>query len=136
MTKKIPTIDDLTDGINDADIINEAVHTSKQPDATSTGKEPTTVATPPDTDTPNIDRCWQDFLSRLEEPGNNEEKAERLVCKLDRDLADSLDECDIHNRSRSDLVNAIVRSFFGIYLGRLLPFRREKKSLFSTCKPA
>ena len=37
----------------------------------------------------------------------------------------------IHNRSRSDMVNAIVRTFFDIYLLQLVPFRREKKSLFT-----
>jgi hypothetical protein len=49
-------------------------------------------------------------------------------------LADSLDDCDIHNRSRSDLVNAIVRAFFTTYLGKLAKYRREKKSLFVNFK--
>ena len=51
-------------------------------------------------------------------------------CKLDRDLADSLDDCNIRNRCRSDLVNAIVRAFFKNYLPELAQYRREKKSLF------
>ena len=80
------------------------------------------------------DKCWQDFLSLLdvEEPATD--KSGRLVCKLDRDLADSLDDCDICNRSRSDLVNAIVRAFFTTYLARLAKYRREKKSLFTNFK--
>ena len=43
-------------------------------------------------------------------------------------------DCDIHNRSRSDLVNAIVRAFFTTYLGKLAKYRREKKSLFVNFK--
>ena len=54
-----------------------------------------------------------------------------MICKLDRDLADSLDDCNIHNRCRSDLVNAIVRAFFDVYLPQLARFRREKKSLLA-----
>ena len=69
------------------------------------------------------------YLDNSDERGD---KDERLVCKLDRDLADSLDDCDIHNRSRSDLVNAIVRAFFETYLPQLSEFRRKKKSLFIT----
>ena len=48
-----------------------------------------------------------------------------------RDLADSLDDCVIYNRRRSDMVNAIVRTFFDAYLPQLAGFRREKKSLFA-----
>ena len=51
-------------------------------------------------------------MAYLEAPTDGNGKADRLVCKLDRDLADSLDDCDIRGRCRSDLVNAIVRSFF------------------------
>lgn len=80
------------------------------------------------------DKCWQDFLSLLETDELTTDKNDRLVCKLDRDLADSLDDCDIHNRSRSDLVNAIVRAFFTTYLGKLAKYRREKKSLFVNFK--
>ena len=66
---------------------------------------------------------------------NSTATADRLVCKLDRDLADSLDDCDIRGRCRSDLVNAIVRSFFENHLFRLAQYRREKKSLFNNYNP-
>ena len=68
----------------------------------------------------------------LQSDDSKTDKTERLVCKLDRDLADSLDDCDIHGRCRSDLVNAIVRAFFKSYLPRLAEYRREKKSLFNS----
>ena len=76
------------------------------------------------------DTCWKDFMTYLENDESNPDKTERLVCKLDRDLADSLDDCNIRNRCRSDLVNAIVRAFFKNYLPELAQYRREKKSLF------
>ena len=78
---------------------------------------------------------WQDFLSYLESD-TQEDKGERMICKLDRDLADSLDECNIHNRSRSDMVNAIVRTFFKTYLPQLAQYRRDNKSLFTNYKEA
>ena len=76
--------------------------------------------------------CWDDFMEYLQSDDSKTDKTERLVCKLDRDLADSLDDCDIHGRCRSDLVNAIVRAFFKSYLPRLAEYRREKKSLFNS----
>ena len=77
------------------------------------------------------DKCWNSFLSHLNSDNVSlSEKEERLVCKIDRDLADSLDDCDISNKCRSDLVNAIIRAFFETNINRLLKFRREKKSLF------
>ena len=76
------------------------------------------------------DKCWDDFLTHLAASDIRNDKDDRLVCKLDRDLADSLDDCDIGNRCRSDLVNAIIRAFFGTFLHRLVKYRREKKSLF------
>ncbi|EJW89866.1 hypothetical protein EVA_22027, partial [gut metagenome] len=62
------------------------------------------------------DTYWNGFLQNLETSDKQTDKSERLVCRLDRDLADSLDDCVIYNRSRSDMVNAIVRTFFNAYL--------------------
>lgn len=52
-----------------------------------------------------------------------------MVCKLDRDLADSLDECDIDRKCRSDIVNAIVRTFITRYIDRLRQYRKSNRSL-------
>ena len=41
----------------------------------------------------------------------------------------------LRGRCRSDLVNAIVRSFFENHLFRLAQYRREKKSLFNNYNP-
>jgi len=45
---------------------------------------------------------------------------------------------NLHSREkdkRSNLVNAIVRSFFENHLFRLAQYRREKKSLFNNYNP-
>ena len=83
-------IDDLTRGIND-----------DEPAFKGEGQAEQGTAHPGD-------KCWQDFMAYLEVPADGDGKADRLVCKLDRDLADSLDDCDIRGRCRSDLVNAIA----------------------------
>ena len=129
MTKDIPEIDDLLKGINDPEMTLTDEHTETTIEKQSESVEEWL--------TPVLDNSdyWQDFLYCLENNAQ-EDKGERMICKLDRDLADSLDECNIHNRSRSDMVNAIVRTFFKTYLPQLAQYRRDNKSLFTNYKEA
>ncbi len=129
MTKDIPEIDDLLKGINDPEMTLTDEHTETTIEKQSESVEEWL--------TPVLDNSdyWQDFLSCLENNAQ-EDKGLRMICKLDRDLADSLDECNIHNRSRSDMVNAIVRTFFKTYLPQLAQYRRDNKSLFTNYKEA
>lgn len=129
MTKDIPEIDDLLKGINDPEMTLTDEHTETTIEKQSESVEEWL--------TPVLDNSdyWQDFLSCLENNAQ-EDKGERMICKLDRDLADSLDECNIHNCSRSDMVNAIVRTFFKTYLPQLAQYRRDNKSLFTNYKEA
>ena len=137
MTKDIPEIDDLIKGINDPDISltdepqdqSEVQETSETKNFIQEELPEKVEAIVPFMD--NIDKCWNSFLSHLESSDTRDGRNDRLVCKLDRDLADSSDDCNIHNRCRSDLVNAIVRAFFDVYLPQLARFRREKKSLLA-----
>lgn len=126
MTKDIPEIDELLDGINDPDFSLKP----EEFEESSTIVEPSQPITTPE----ELEKLWTDFMANLSSTEQKQSKDERLVCKLDRDLADSLDDCDLYNRSRSDLVNAIVRAFFGMYLSRLAQYRKEKKSLFMNLK--
>lgn len=123
MANIIPEIDDLTKGINHPDMTLAGTQETEEPQS-----QASTQSSLP------LDGCWKSFLNHLESSGTRDDKAERLVCKLDRDLADSLDDCDIHNRCRSDLVNAIVRAFFETFLPQLAQYKREKKSLFMNLK--
>ena len=131
MTKDIPEIDDLLKGINDPEMTLTDGHTEttieNQSAVTLSQEESTEERFTPVSDNSDY---WQNFLSYLESD-TREDKGERMICKLDRDLADSLDECNIHNRSRSDMVNAIVRTFFKTYLPQLAQYRRNNKSLFT-----
>lgn len=134
MTKDIPEIDDLLKGINDPEMTLTDGHTEttieNQSAVTLSQEESTEERFTPVSDNSDY---WQNFLSYLESD-TREDKGERMICKLDRDLADSLDECNIHNRSRSDMVNAIVRMFFKTYLPQLAQYRRNNKSLFTNYK--
>ena len=134
MTKDIPEIDDLLKGINDPEMTLTDGHTEtaieQQPAVTLSQKESSEERLIPVSDNSGY---WQNFLSYLDSD-TREDKGERMICKLDRDLADSLDECNIHNRSRSDMVNAIVRTFFKTYLPQLAQYRRNNKSLFTNYK--
>ncbi len=75
------------------------------------------------------DDDWELFKRNLASYNFREKKDDRMVCKLDRDLADSLDECDIDRKCRSDIVNAIVRTFITRYIDRLRQYRKSNRSL-------
>ncbi len=125
MADNIPEMDDLTKGINDPDMILTGTQKEEEPQSQTEAVIETFS---------QHDSCWKDFLKFLKAADRKGDKSDRPVCKLDRDLADSLDDCDIDNRCRSDLVNAIVRAFFGTYLPRLVQYKRENKSLFMNLK--
>lgn len=99
--------------------------------------------TPPETggeapvDTPGSapmadDDDWVLFQKNLALYVFRERKDDRMICKLDRDLADSLDDCDFDRKCRSDIVNAIVRTFINRYLPRLRQYRKCNRSLLDT----
>lgn len=99
MSKDIPEIDDLTRGINDSELIltQDSVETQvEHKEKNNQAQEKNTAVSLSDTG------CWDEFMEFLQSDGSGTDKTERLVCKLDRDLADSLDDCDIHGRCRSD----------------------------------
>ena len=80
-------------------------------------------------ETENIsDRLWNRFEKEL---GNmpSVDKSQRVFCRLDPDLAYTLDECRINNMPRTDMVNAIVRVFVTEYIERFKAARRLKKTL-------
>lgn len=132
MSKDIPEIDDLTRGINDSELILTEDSARAQIAETECNESDEVRNTNTSAVSLSDTGCWDDFMEFLQSDSSGTDKTERLVCKLDRDLADSLDDCDIHGRCRSDLVNAIVRAFFKSYLPRLAEYRREKKSLFNS----
>lgn len=138
MKKEIPELDTLLDGINDPEATLHPTQTFSDTtnDTASLQKEVTSEVVADSSEGNEVtEKYWTDFMSYLSSTDQRSEKDDRLVCKLDRDLADSLDDCDIGNRCRSDLVNAIIRAFFGTFMPRLIMYRREKKSLFQNYPP-
>ncbi len=129
MKKEIPELDTLLDGINDPEAVLPPTP-ERQDNTDEVSQTISEMAGDSQLVNDMTEKCWTDFMSYLSTSDQRNEKDDRLVCKLDRDLADSLDDCDIGNRCRSDLVNAIIRAFFGTFLSRLILYRREKKSLF------
>lgn len=121
-THDLPDMEGLLEGIKDNPSIAQ-----KQKEENKPQPKPVEEILPED------DEYWSRFMANLDncDKCSSTDKEERLVCKLDRDLAESLDDCNINNRSRSDMVNAIVRSFFDIYLHKLAEYRRAKRSLFN-----
>ena len=130
----LPDLDDLLDGVEKADIQdlsslqsgNETSSDGRTDSADETENRETEPAAQSNVD----DAIWNRFMENLETGTPSGIKDERLIVKLDRDLADSLDECNFSNKCRSDVANAIIRSFFELYLSRLANFRREKRSMF------
>ncbi len=144
MKKEIPEIDTLLDGINDPDAVLDPSPTKEKTPNDILPQEDDILPQEAETSLEQKDfspelqpseelskeKYWNDFMVHLNASDQRTDKDERLNCKLDRDLADSLDDCDIGNRCRSDLVNAIIRTFFDTFLPRLVQYRRERKSLF------
>lgn len=87
------------------------------------------TAAPAEASPDGSDDDWELFRKNLDLYNFRERKDERMVCKLDRDLADSLDACDIDRKCRSDIVNAIVRTFVTRYIDRLRQYKRNNRSL-------
>lgn len=116
MSKDIPEIDDLTRGINDSELIltqDTAGTQVEQNENNNEAQEKDTAVSLSDTG------CWDDFMEYLQSDDSKTDKTERLVCKLDRDLADSLDDCDIHGRCRSDLVSKGILQVISATSGRI-----------------
>lgn len=113
-----PKLNDLLGGLG-----NLVPGTEEVPQASGQDTEPAPL---PETAT---DDDWELFRMNLALYNFREKKDDRMICKLDRDLADSLDACDIDRKCRSDIVNAIVRTFVNRYLDRLRQFRKSNRSL-------
>lgn len=108
-------MDELLTGINDSD---------------DAGNNDTGKNTVSETDSVT-DNLWEEFLSVLKSDNTATDKDDRMVCKLDRDIATSIDQCDIFGRSRSDIVNALIRVIFKKYLSQFAAYRREQVTLFA-----
>jgi len=102
------------------------VAAQETPQETAQEKSTPTVATSLPSD---MEQQWNEFLRILQASRKTQGKKRFFICKLDSDLAYSLDECSLNRHSRADFVNAIIRTFINAYLPRLAALRKERKSL-------
>ena len=78
---------------------------------------------------------WEEFMHNLRECPARCRKPDRLSYFIDKDIADSISECNIEKRSNSDIINAILRTFLILNLEQFNMYRQESKTLFNTRKP-
>ena len=121
MKKDIPEIGDLTQGINDSDIIlthklPEMLEKSSglQDRTNGTSEKKTETDGEPIHLSPSkeVEDYWTGFLKNLEISDESNVKSERLVCRLDRDLADSLDDSNIWSMPLS--VHSLIFTFYSL----------------------
>lgn len=77
---------------------------------------------------------WEEFMHNLRECPARCRKPDRLSYFIDKDIADSISECNIEKRSNSDIINAILRTFLSLNLEQFNMYRQESKTLFNTRK--
>lgn len=77
---------------------------------------------------------WEAFMDNLRDCPIRCRKPDRMTYYIDKDIVDSIAECDIEKRSGSDIINAILRTFLSIHLEQFDAYRIEKKSLFNNHK--
>lgn len=107
-------------------------NTTTAPEAENEGKEEPLLAIPRE----GLERYWQEFVEAVGTKYAPQDKGRRVFCQLDRDVVDSLDECDINGRCRSGIVNTIIRQFIKTFLPRLAEYKRNRQSFFDNLKDA
>lgn len=127
MKQTLPDMNDLLEGINDD---NPELETFSSSPSEGRRVNDGLIDKVTDRFSESSADCWKIFLSLADESENASDRDMRLVCKIDRELADTLDDCDIGGLCRSDLVNRIVRAFLQTYLDRMVKFKKNRKSLF------
>lgn len=133
MNKDIPEIDALlgcinNSGVNLDGLRNPPTETIDQPEEKKAVVIPaTTIGTPE-----SLDQFWQEVLDLLQ--NDSRPKNRSAYCRIERDLADTLDECSINGHCRTTLINAILRVAVKTFLPKLAEYRRESTSFFQPPK--
>lgn len=132
--KSFPEINGLLSGLRTFD-------TPVRQTPTSTPvREPVSEATniisesPPSEASLGPNTLWDEFMHNLRECPARCRKPDRLSYFIDKDIADSISECNIEKRSNSDIINAILRTFLSLNLEQFNMYRQESKTLFNTRK--
>lgn len=132
--KSFPEINGLLSGLRTFDT------PVMQPPTSAPVSEPVSEATniisesPPSEASPGPNALWDEFMHNLRECPARCRKPDRLSYFIDKDIADSISECNIEKRSNSDIINAILRTFLSLNLEQFNMYRQESKTLFNTRK--
>jgi len=133
--KSFPEINGLLSGLRNFDT---PVHQTQAPASVSEPVSDTTdiISESPPVLTPSGENpLWNEFMHNLRECPPRCRKPDRLSYFIDKDIADSISECNIEKRSNSDIINAILRTFLSLNLEQFNMYRQESKTLFNTIKP-
>lgn len=131
MSNNIPEIDALLSGINRS---GHGLGEQRNPLTEAADKEDKDTFIP---DTAisraeSLEEFWQEVLDLLQ--NDYRPKDRRAYCVIDRDIADTLDECPINGQCRTTIVNIILRVAVKTFLPRLAEYRRESSSFFQPPK--
>lgn len=79
---------------------------------------------------------WSTFMSLMLSPKSESEslRSERrngITCKIDTQLAFTLDECKIGASNRTEMINNILRAFITSNIDKLKELRKQRNSLLS-----
>lgn len=78
---------------------------------------------------------WVTFMQLMQTPKKSDstgsEKRMFLQCKIDPQLAFTLDECKIGLSNRTEMVNNILRAFITSNIDKLRVLRKQRNSLLS-----
>lgn len=129
MNKDIPEIDELLSGINEPAGNTGVMRPAPPIAAIQTESE---MEKAPTNHPYAMDGFWQEVLDTLRNDAQPKDRT--AYCMIDRDLADTLDECRIHGQCRTGLVNAILRVTIKTFLPQLAEYRRETNSFFQPPK--
>lgn len=146
--KSFPELSGLLSGLRNFDTpARQSPSTEAIAESTSEAKAKTTaetsdlsneepvIAPPIESKIQNGDNTlWDAFMQNLRECPARCRKPDRLGYFIDKDIADSISECNIEKRSNSDIINAILRTFLNLNLEQFNQYRQESKTLFNSKK--
>ncbi len=132
--KSFPEINGLLSGLRSFD--TPVRQTPDSAPITETVSEATNIISesPPSVTPSGSNTLWDEFMNNLRECPARCRKPDRLSYFIDKDIADSISECNIEKRSNSDIINAILRTFLSLNLEQFNMYRQESKTLFNTRK--
>lgn len=133
--KSFPEINGLLSGLRTFDTPVRSNPTQTSVSEAKTEANNIISDSPPSTGFYEQNTLWEEFMHNLRECPARCRKPDRLSYFIDKDIADSISECNIEKRSNSDIINAILRTFLSLNLEQFNMYRQESKTLFNTRKP-